>query len=170
MGPARATSSRLTLGLGQTYFPERKADEILNRLKVKENYYERYNTTKLMQLMAMRKLAQAADASGKGRVVINSLDPGLCRTQLFRGLPFPFNWVLGPALAVFGRTAEMGSRTLMAAAFGDYETHGRWMANCKLHSWPPVMAGAEGERVMDKLWGELAEHLEGMEPGVMDNV
>ncbi|KAM4056025.1 short chain dehydrogenase [Hirsutella rhossiliensis] len=153
-----------------TYFPERRADEMLNRLKVNRNYYERYNTTKLMQLMAMRKLAQAADASGKGRVVVNSLDPGFCRTQLFRRIPFPFNWAMGPAFAVFGRSAEVGSRTLMAAAFSNDETHGRWMANCKLHVWPSLMAGDEGERVMDKLWGELTGVLEGIEPGVMGNV
>lgn len=154
----------------QTYFPERKADEILNRLKVEQNFNERYNTTKLMQLMAMRRLAQAADASGKGRVVINSLDPGFCQTELFRDIPFPFNWVMRPALVVFGRSAEMGSRTLMAAAFGDDDTHGRWMANCKPHVWPSLMAGDEGESVMDKLWRELAGVLEAVESGIMENV
>lgn len=124
-----------------------------------------------MQLMAMRRLAQAVDASAKGGgVVVNALDPGFCRTQLFRGLPFPLGWVLWPAFAVFGRSAEMGSRTLVAAALAGDDSHGRWMANCRPQTWPAAMVGDEAEAVMDRLWAELGAELDAIEPGVMDNV
>ncbi|KJZ75567.1 hypothetical protein HIM_05030 [Hirsutella minnesotensis 3608] len=154
----------------QTSFPEKKADHILNRLKVNQNYTERYNTTKLLQLMLMRRLAAAIDASQKGRVVVNSLNPGFCNTQLFRSVPFPFNLFFAPALALVARSPEMGSRTLMTAAFAGEDTHGQWMANCKPHGWPAAMTGDEADRVMDKLWDELTETLEGIEPGVMNNI
>ncbi|POR33335.1 Retinol dehydrogenase 12 [Tolypocladium paradoxum] len=152
------------------FFPERKADHVLNRLKENKNYPERYNTTKLLQLIMMHKLAEASDASGKGHVIVNALNPGLCRTQLFRRWSFPLSWILWFLFAVLGREAEMGSRTLMAAALAGEETHGRWMSDCALQIWPKLMEGEQGERLADKVWGELAEVLEGIEPGVMQNV
>ncbi|KND93569.1 Retinol dehydrogenase 12 [Tolypocladium ophioglossoides CBS 100239] len=152
------------------FFPEKEADHVLDRLKENKNYAERYNTTKLLQLIMMLKLAEASDASGKGHVIVNALDPGLCRTQLFRRWSFPLSWIIWFAFSVLGRDPEMGSRTLVAAALAGEETHGRWMSDCTLQVWPKVMEGKQGERLADKIWGELAEVLEGIEPGVMENV
>lgn len=154
----------------QAFFPEKKADHILNRLKENKNYAERYNTTKLLQLIMMRKLAEASDASGKGHVIVNALNPGLCKTELFRRWSFPLSWILWLVFAIFGREPEMGSRTLMAAALAGEETHGRWMSDCKLQIWPKAMEGPQGQKLADKIWGELADVLEGIVPGVMDNV
>ncbi|GJN74602.1 hypothetical protein PLICBS_008693 [Purpureocillium lilacinum] len=158
------------------FFPERKADHIFNTLKLNKNFLERYNTTKLLQLLLMRKLAAAADArSGKGQghhhhVIVNALNPGLCRTQLFRRSFWPLSWGVWLAFAVFGREPEMGSRTLLAAACSGEDMHGRWMTDCRLQVWPGLMRGEEGERLADKAWAELGEILEGIEPGVMGNV
>ncbi|PNY24263.1 Retinol dehydrogenase 12 [Tolypocladium capitatum] len=154
----------------QASFPERKADHTFDKLKENKNYRERYNTSKLLQLIFMRRLAEASDASGKGHVLVNALNPGLCNTQLFRSWSFPLSWVLWLVCAVLGRNPEMGSRTLMTAALAGEETHGQWMSSCKLQVWPKVMRGEQGERLADKIWGELAEILEGIEPGAMENI
>ncbi|UNI19113.1 hypothetical protein JDV02_005329 [Purpureocillium takamizusanense] len=153
------------------FFPERKADHVFNTLKLNKNFMERYNTTKLLQLMLMRRLAAAVDASGKGHyVIVNALNPGLCRTQLFRRSFWPLSWGVWLAFAVFGREPEMGARTLLAAACSGDDMHGRWMTDCRPQVWPGRMCGDEGERLAAKVWGELEEILEGIEPGVMDNV
>ncbi|KYK56836.1 hypothetical protein DCS_03842 [Drechmeria coniospora] len=153
------------------FFPEKRAEHTLDALKVHKNFSERYNTTKLLQLMMMRKLAESSDASGKGHVIVNALNPGLCKTQLFRHCEaFPLSWAIWLAFVVFGRDAEMGSRTLMSAALAGEETHGKWMSDCELQVWPKVMEGADGAILMDKIWRELADALEALQPGVMENV
>lgn len=133
---------------------------------------DRYNLSKLLQLMMTRKLAEAfSPTTGDSPpVIINALNPGLCRTQLFRYIPFPLSILTDSATALVGRDAEVGSRTLLAAAFAGQETHGKSMTDCRLHRWPGIMLGDEGEQLTQKVWEELLEILEGIEPGVTENI
>ncbi|PHH86891.1 hypothetical protein CDD83_9619 [Cordyceps sp. RAO-2017] len=155
-------------------FPQRTADQVLERLKLDEHLEERYNTTKLLQLMLMRRLAEASSAgagAGGPAVVVNALNPGFCSTQLFRRLPFPFSLLRYLAFALAARSPEVGSRTLLAAAFAGEASHGRCMSDCVVRDeWPTLMDGDDGRRLADKLWAELGEVLEAVEPGVMSNV
>lgn len=152
-------------------FPERKSQDIFKTLDTSDNILERYNTSKLMQLMAMKKLAAACGASGKGQVIINSLNPGLCKTQLFRRWEtFPLNLLINAVKNLLGREPEMGSRTLMTAAFAGEETHGEWMTDCRLHARPGLMKGDDGDRLTSKVWEELVAILEGIEPGSTQNI
>lgn len=143
---------------------------MLDGLRANNNLAEQYPVTKLLQLVMTRKLAEAVNASAKGRVV-NALNPGLYRTRLFRCAALPTSLVVGLAHAAMGRDAEMGSRTLLAAAFAEHETHGQWMTDCRLRdAWPQAIEGHDGEKLMAKVWGKLVDALERMEPGVMANV
>ncbi|KAF4467705.1 enoyl- hydratase isomerase [Fusarium albosuccineum] len=150
--------------------PERKEDNIFKALDAKSDVMERYNITKLLQVMLMSQLAQAVDASGKGHIILNALHPGLCGTHLFDGVPFPFNLIFQLALAVLSRSAEMGSRTLVAAALAGEETHGGFMSDAKVHPVPKIMQGEEGEKLSKRVWEELLEILEGIEVGVTKNI
>lgn len=116
--------------------------------------------------MLMRRLAAAVSASG-GHVVVNALNPGLCKTQLFRRVGWPLSWLLWLAVALLARDAEMGSRTLMAAALAGDDTHGQCMSDCKLAAWPAVMRGDAGAALMDRLWHELVAIVDAMEPGIV---
>ncbi|PHH81206.1 hypothetical protein CDD80_41 [Ophiocordyceps camponoti-rufipedis] len=153
-----------------TSFPERHAENIIQRLQLNQQYQDRYNVTKLLQLMATRELARACDASAKSNVIINALNPGFCDTELFRAVPAPFSLVIRFGLAIFGRTPEMGSRTLMSAAFAGHDTHGRYMTNCRMHSWPSLIDGAEGERLCQRFWRELVQVLDDIDPDVSKNI
>ncbi|KAM5342666.1 hypothetical protein ACJ41O_013632 [Fusarium nematophilum] len=150
--------------------PERASDNIFQALDAKTNILERYNVTKLLQMMMVPCLAEAVDASGKGHLIVNALHPGFCGTQLFRRIPFPLSQIFKLVVAVLGRTSEMGSRTLLAAAFADGDTHGKFMMDSKLHDVPKIMQGEEGEKLTRRVWGELVELLEGIEPGVTRNI
>lgn len=154
----------------QAFFKERKADSIIKTLATNKDVTDRYNLTKLLELMVMRSLASATSPSGKPAVIINSLNPGLCRTQLFRSMPFPLDWVVWSFNSWLGREAEMGSRTLMTAAAAGEDSHGKWMTDCRMYEFPRLMTGEEGEAVSARLWGELLEFLEGIEPGVTANI
>ncbi|RSM10955.1 hypothetical protein CEP52_003197 [Fusarium oligoseptatum] len=134
--------------------PERESENIFKALDAKTDVLE----------------PEAVDASGKGHIVINCLHPGFCGTQLFRRFPFPFNLIFKLFTALFARTAEMGSRTLLVAAFAGDDTHGRFMFDAKLHEPPQIMQGDEGEKLTQRVWDELVEILEGIVPGVTNNI
>ena len=132
---------------------------------------DRYSTTKLVQLLMVRKLAAAADSSGKGHLTMNAVNPGLCNTQLYRSWPFPLSLMMRLMMPLLGRTPEMGSRPLTAAALTGDETHQRFLTDYAVtHPWPSSTEGDKGERLAKKVWDELLEILEGIEPGVTGNI
>lgn len=118
----------------------------------------------------MRKLATAVDTSGKGRVVFNAVNPGLCSTQLFRRVYFPLNILFSILFVMVARTPEVGSRTLMGGVFAGDEMHGKFMSDCREQNFPGMMVGEEGEMLDDRVWGELLEIMEGIEVGVTRNL
>jgi hypothetical protein len=70
------------------------------------------------------------------------------------------------AMRVFGRTSEMGSRCLLAGALAGDESHGRYMENCVVANYAPIMNGEEGKAMQAKVWEELITILEGVQPGI----
>ncbi|KAF7557503.1 hypothetical protein G7046_g6025 [Stylonectria norvegica] len=151
-------------------FKERNSEHILHALDENPSVMDRYTTSKLLQLMVLRRLAAAIDASGKGHVLVNGLNPGFCKTELFRQYGFPLNIAVWAFSALLARQPEMGSRTLLSAAVAGEETHGQWMSDCKVAKWPQYMTGEEGEKLTEKVWEELLEVVEEIEPGVTKNI
>ena len=86
----------------------------------------RYNVSKLLEVLYTRELATRTKASGKTDVIINYLCPGLCHSSLSRNAPFTLE-ILKFFLA---RSTEHGSRALVHAAGAGFETHGQYLANC----------------------------------------
>lgn len=69
-----------------------------------------------------------------------------------------------------GRTAEQGSRTLVAAAVAGEESHGMYMCDCKVGRVSRWVESGEGEEVRERVWEELLGVLEGIQPGIGNNV
>lgn len=88
-----------------------------------------YPTSKLMQLFAARQLA-ALNPVDKTGVVINYVNPGLCRTDLTRNVSWPVWFAVEMMRLVMARSAEKGSRTLIHAAFAGKESHGKYVGSC----------------------------------------
>ncbi|KAK1961443.1 short chain dehydrogenase [Colletotrichum sublineola] len=151
-------------------FRECNAEDIYKALNANKSLWDRYNTTKLMQVILARQMAIATDASGKGRVQVTTLNPGLCSTELFRHIPFPFTVILKVVMKLIARSPEVGSRCLMAAAFAGEEAHGRYMSDCAVVEFPKIMQGEEGEQMQERLWAETIEILNGVDPGVSTNL
>jgi hypothetical protein len=118
----------------------------------------------------VRELAKEIDASGKPQVVLNSLSPGLCKSDLFRHADWPMSWFMPIGLFLLARSSEMGSRVLMAAASAGEDTHGKYMADCKLHLESRFVRSEEGAVVQKKVFTELLAILDGIEPGVGSNI
>ncbi|KAM0558475.1 hypothetical protein ACHAPJ_004669 [Fusarium lateritium] len=150
--------------------PVRESNKIIEDLDAQTLVLERYSETKLLQAMFVERLAEAVDASGQGHIVINAVHPGFCSTELFRNVPFPFSLIFTALVALLSRTPEMGSRALLAGAFAGDELHGKMMFNGELHKMPKTMQGEDGNKLTGRVWEELVEILEGIEPGVIKNI
>lgn len=131
---------------------------------------DRYNVSKVMILMCARELARRLDDAGSGNnpVVVNALNPGMCRSQLFRHTPFPLNWILAVGARIVGRSAEEGARTLVAAAAAGRESHGRYMLDCVVvdGAESPLVRSDEGRAVQVRVFDEIMDELEKVQPGI----
>lgn len=146
-----------------TSFPERKEEHIFASLddKKKSNMGTRYFTSKLLEVLAVREIAPKITNE---KIVFNMLNPGWCHSQLMREAP----WVAFIMLYLVGRTTEVGSRTLVAAAAAGDESHGAYMSDGKVNNGylSPFVKSDEGRQAQKKVWPELKEILEGIVPGV----
>ena len=68
------------------------------------------------------------------------------------------------------RSAEVGSRTIVAAAEKGPESHGRYMSESEVVEPSEWVRSEEGRRVQERVWGELVRKLEGIVEGVTGNL
>lgn len=147
-----------------------KAGGVLEALRGGAHIADRYGDSKLLQILIVRELARELGRDGHPPVIINTLSPGLCRSALFRHAPWPISWFMPISLFLLGRTPEMGSRTLVAAASAGEETHGRYMVDCKIHAESRFVRSDEGRAVGKRVFEELLGILETVHPGIRANI
>lgn len=130
---------------------------------------DRYHLTKLLVLMGARKLAEKLDRGSKEdhrSVIVNCVTPGWCKTELFRTHDGGLGGRVG--LALIGRTAEQGSRTLVHAAVSDADSHGKYLSECRVKPESTFLRSDAGARTEERVWSELVDILEVISPGVTD--
>jgi NAD(P)-dependent dehydrogenase (short-subunit alcohol dehydrogenase family) len=150
-----------------TKFPEGKQPEVFKALndEKKTNMGERYQTSKLLEVLTVREIAPKLEGSG---VILNMLNPGLCHSELSRDA--------GIALEIIkfflARSTEKGSRTLCAAGFAGPESHGQYMTDGKVapQAVSDFARSAEGKKEGGKVWKEMKDILEAHQPGVTESV
>lgn len=129
---------------------------------------DRYNTSKLLPIWIVRELG--ARMSANDAIIVNCVNPGFCRTNLFRHAAFPLNYIVKFTLSCLGRDAEMGSRTLMAAAAADRQSHGKYMDSCVVRDPSSLVLSQEGSLLQERVYKELVDILENIRPGINQNV
>lgn len=127
------TPSRMTITSSEVHMwtpmKERSAPNILSKMDEKESFAapERYNTSKLLNVLWARELASKVDAS---QVVINTVNPGLCWSSLHRDDP---STALRIFKKVFAWTTVQGGHCLVdAAVVQQVESHGGYVSEQKL--------------------------------------
>ncbi len=152
---------------GRAKFPEWKERNTFDALddESKARLGERYPTSKLLEILVVRQIAPMLQSSG---VILNMLNPGLCHSELARDGPA----ILRVAKFLLARTTEVGSRTLVAAAVSGPESHGKYMSDAKVNedALSKFVRSADGKRASEKVWKELQEILESIQPGVTNSV
>lgn len=156
--------------MSQASFKEQSAPKIFEALKSDKYQPDRYNVSKLLELLTIRCLAPAMTASGKPKVILNTLTPGFCHSELMRHAVFPLNLLGWIGKKLIGRTTEMGSRTLVAAACAGDESHGMYMTDCTVGEVSPWVRSEKGKETQKRVYEELMGVLEGIEPGVAKNI
>jgi len=155
-----------------TGFPERKSPSIFGTLNDPKGarMMDRYNVSKLLEVLACRHIARNHPIS-QLRVTLNFVNPGLCLSELQRDNPLSLR-IIGWFLMTFlARTTEVGSRTLVHAATEvGTETHGKYLTNCKVRACADLVEGPDGKTLQDRVWQELCEKLEAIEPGITKNL
>lgn len=99
---------------GWTNFQERKNEHIFEAINDKEkaDMGSRYALSKLFEVFAVREICAKPRTMPDYPVIINTVNPGLCHSELARDL----GWGLWLFKLLLARTTEVGSRTLVHAA------------------------------------------------------
>ncbi|PTB38235.1 hypothetical protein M441DRAFT_82419 [Trichoderma asperellum CBS 433.97] len=137
-------TSGTALDLGG-YWPTIAEDSMANMDADNDLGMKSYPASKLMEIFAVREIAKLLPIA-RGGVIINSINPGLCVTNLSRNAPQELKDRLKDMWEKSGRTAECGSRTLLAGAVGGKDSHGSYMDDCQA-------------------WDSIVRELEKIEPG-----
>lgn len=152
---------------GWTKFTEWKAEKqgVFDTLDKNETFDERYQTSKLLEVLVVRQIAPQLAGSG---VTLNILNPGLCHSELSRETGFAVH-VLKWFIA---RTTEVGSRTLVAAATAGKESHGKYMTDGLVadDALSAFARSEDGSVAGKRVWKELSAMLEQIQPGVLKNI
>ena len=123
------TSSGLHSSAKEEWFEIPKSGTVLKKLSDKENFDRNrlYASSKILVEHMVQELATlATKENGEVEVVVDSVCPGACKSDL--GRQFDGFWVKVMAwifLAIFARSTEAGSRTLVSATARGVEAQGR---------------------------------------------
>lgn len=69
-------------------------------------------------------------------------------------------------VVLHARPTEVGARTLVHGVSAGPETHGMYVPDCKITPMKGLMAGKAGEELQHRVWLELMDKLEAIQPGV----
>ncbi|KAK8077926.1 nad -binding protein [Apiospora saccharicola] len=114
---------------------ERKAPNILEACADPKatDMSDRYNTSKLMELLATRELADQLTRSAKpGNIFASIVNPGSVRTNINRNQPLFVRAVMFVVLLIVGRPVEVGARAVVYPCEAEQESHGQYLDNCQV--------------------------------------
>lgn len=129
----------------QALFKEQSSPSILPALKNPNHQPDRYNVSKLLEILLIRELAPRLSKSKKPQIILNTLTPGFCHSELMRHAVFPLNIFAWIGKSLLARTTEVGSRTLLAAAAAGRESHGMYMVDCGVSEPSRYVRSEEGD-------------------------
>ena len=133
---------------------------------------DRYNTSKLLEVLTVRKLAaqMKSGAHANQPVILNMVNPGLCHSSLARSITGIRGWIFYFMKLAIARTTEMGSRTLVASAASNEDTHGQYMSACHVQEPSAFVRSEEGAKTQERVYKELMDILEKIQPGITKNI
>lgn len=116
----------------------------------------RYPLSKLLNVMFTRSLSSHLSPTASSQLIVNSVNPGLCYSELAREVPFPFTLLMWMFSKAFAHTAEEGSRQYVYAALVDEkeekEVRGGFIWGFEVAEVSDYLLNDEGEAAQARLW------------------
>ncbi len=120
--------------------------------------------------MIVRELGQATAGVNKPLVIVNTVNPAYCVSELQRHAPPVLYFFIKLGGLILARTTEAGSRTLFAGAAAGEDSHGMYMSDCQVKEPSAFVRSADGIKTQRKVYKQLLELLESVEPGITKNL
>ncbi|KAF7369500.1 hypothetical protein MVEN_00279800 [Mycena venus] len=134
----------------------------------------RYLLTKLLNVFFVRALnARLANTTP---LIVDAVNPGLCHSELTRGLTGIVATLERLFAFFFAYSTEVGSRHLVWAAIAHQEKQeeeklrGAFIHGCRVTEPSDFVLSEEGRKTEDRLWDELVEILGKVDPRVTKTV
>jgi len=166
-----------TIDIISDEFPKKGVLEYFNDEKhfAGQKYYA---ISKLFLMYAAAEIAKfAGGPPGSPSVIVNTICPGVCKSDLGRGFAKQ-GLMYQVAISIFSnliaKTPEAGARTYVLAAMTTPEENGKYIRH---YSTPEeyaersskVLTNPEGQKMQAEVWREILEVLESKVPGFMKN-
>ncbi|KIM23304.1 hypothetical protein M408DRAFT_27996 [Serendipita vermifera MAFF 305830] len=132
-------------------FRVRNEKNILAALNDKAHYNqnERYPDSKAVGLLLSQQLAKSPALKD---VVVCSVNPGSCRSELMRAWP---QWVRSIIYGITARTAAEGSKTYTWASLTNDIPVGAYTSSCTVAAPGGVVISNDAEKIRSQLWNEV---------------
>ncbi|EXJ81926.1 hypothetical protein A1O1_07993 [Capronia coronata CBS 617.96] len=168
-----------------TQFKEVNAPDIYARLNDEKAFVssDRYNISKLLEVLFVRELvarlngaaasgpdSKPAQGSTYSGVIITMVNPGLCVSQLDRGMSYVMQIVAGVMRHIVGRSTEVGARTLVYGACAGPESHGEFMSDGQNQEVEKWIYSDLGREVQKKVFEQTLKVLEARKPGLAKEI
>jgi retinol dehydrogenase 12 len=144
----------------------RKIFDVLND-KESSVLGHRYFNTKLIEVLIVRKWSEEYMNASDYPIILNAVAPGMCHSELVRDAPLITGLIVKIMYALLARKTEVGSRQFVDAASRGKESHGQFLWDCQIKL---PSAQAQDEELQTKVWLELKDILEVIQPGVTSNL
>ncbi|PMD29081.1 NAD(P)-binding protein [Hyaloscypha variabilis F] len=144
-------------------------DNVIQKLNSMEffDYMIQYQISKLLLQHVVDSIApKALNPLGKPEVIVTTVCPGLCRTNLGREFGGFVKFANVIFQQIFARTCEEGSRTLVSGAALGPETHGEMWSHDILWRKGELVTSEEGKLLMARTWDEILQILRAVAPEV----
>lgn len=139
-------------------FVENKTDAPLRELNTRSSFVpgDRYNVSKLLDLLFVREFAQKLETSSHPEdksIKVNCPNPGLCHSELGRDA----GWGLYLLKLGFARTTEYGARVFVWSAIADEAQNGAFISDCDNREPSDLTISEAGAQGQKKIWAELMD-------------
>ena len=151
--------------------PEVRSSPILSEFYNKRENFKGGNQYKFSKVFLMYAANKLAGKISSEDVIINSVCPGLFRSDLGRDGFFPGVFVLASVfLFLFVRSPSQGANMILSGTTQGESIHGRFWQHDKIQPVPLSVAGPEMKELASKIWGEIVDALERDVPGLSDRL
>lgn len=153
-------------------FAEKSSPRILHALNDKTNpaaLAERYQTTKLLEVLFFREFASRVIRSTAEPInpIVNIPNPGFNDNAVWQGQPtsYVYKALFDLFVRFVGRPVDQGAMTIVDAAAAGEESHGSYLDDQVVTEPSPFVGTDQGAKVARKLFAEVMDVLELQVPG-----